>query len=421
LSGLAPGSVPAGPDFAVGDGPDGAPGFPCDAGGDEEVGLALSGGGIRATLFHLGALIRLRELGWLERLDRISGVSGGSIMAAVLARAWASLKEARFSPEAFATHVTGPVLSFAGQRIDVWVIALGLVPGISPARLLAARFERDLTHGMRLAQLPDRPRFVFNAATLGTGVSWRFEKPYMADSRLGAVCDPDLPLAHAVAASAAFPPFVAPFELDLRDHELRPMRGADLFADPAAAALRRRVLLLDGGAYDNLAIEPVEGRCRIALASDAGGNLRVDARTWRYQWWWPLIRRTLDLAVEGGRAQRRRALVDRTAAARELPDEVRSRLGLRTQHVALWRTSLRITGHRLMPEGWVVAPGWERYIAARPTRLSPMSHFDRDHVVNWGYLTSDLMLRSWVPELENAPAPTDLPFPDATFEAPPPA
>lgn len=49
------------------------------------IGLALSGGGFRATLFHCGALWRLNDLGVLARLDRISSVSGGSITAGVLA------------------------------------------------------------------------------------------------------------------------------------------------------------------------------------------------------------------------------------------------------------------------------------------------------------------------------------------------
>jgi hypothetical protein len=33
------------------------------------VGLCLSGGGYRAMLFHVGALWRLNELGWLRRLS----------------------------------------------------------------------------------------------------------------------------------------------------------------------------------------------------------------------------------------------------------------------------------------------------------------------------------------------------------------
>ena len=47
-------------------------------------GIALSGGGYRATLFHLGALRRLNEIGWLPRLERIVSVSGGSLLLGYL-------------------------------------------------------------------------------------------------------------------------------------------------------------------------------------------------------------------------------------------------------------------------------------------------------------------------------------------------
>src|SRR5438105_3118924 len=49
------------------------------------IGLALSGGGYRAALFHLGGLRRLNELGILQQITTISSVSGGSIMSAHLA------------------------------------------------------------------------------------------------------------------------------------------------------------------------------------------------------------------------------------------------------------------------------------------------------------------------------------------------
>ena len=48
------------------------------------IGLCLSGGRFRASLFHLGALRRLNERGILARKDfrTIASVSGGSITAA---------------------------------------------------------------------------------------------------------------------------------------------------------------------------------------------------------------------------------------------------------------------------------------------------------------------------------------------------
>lgn len=46
------------------------------------LGLALSGGGFRAALFHVGVLARMAELGLLEKVEVLSCVSGGSIVGA---------------------------------------------------------------------------------------------------------------------------------------------------------------------------------------------------------------------------------------------------------------------------------------------------------------------------------------------------
>ncbi|MFD1985430.1 patatin-like phospholipase family protein [Mesorhizobium newzealandense] len=58
---------------------------------EDTIGLCLSGGGYRAMIYHVGALIRLNELGFLPRLGEIASVSGGSITAGVLALAWPRL------------------------------------------------------------------------------------------------------------------------------------------------------------------------------------------------------------------------------------------------------------------------------------------------------------------------------------------
>ncbi len=47
-----------------------------------KIGLALSGGGFRASLFHIGVLARLAELDLLRRVEILSCVSGGSIVGA---------------------------------------------------------------------------------------------------------------------------------------------------------------------------------------------------------------------------------------------------------------------------------------------------------------------------------------------------
>ena len=48
-----------------------------------KIGLALSGGGFRASFFHIGVLSRLAETGVLRRVEVISTVSGGSIVGAL--------------------------------------------------------------------------------------------------------------------------------------------------------------------------------------------------------------------------------------------------------------------------------------------------------------------------------------------------
>src|SRR5208282_532943 len=45
-----------------------------------KVGLALSGGGFRASLYHIGVLASLAERDMLRHIEVISCVSGGSIL-----------------------------------------------------------------------------------------------------------------------------------------------------------------------------------------------------------------------------------------------------------------------------------------------------------------------------------------------------
>src|SRR3984893_10966975 len=84
------------------------------------IALCLSGGGYRAMVFHLGALWRLNELGFLSRLARISSVSRVSIAAGLLGLKWNRLGfdattgvSSRLQDE-----VVAPVRALAGMTID---------------------------------------------------------------------------------------------------------------------------------------------------------------------------------------------------------------------------------------------------------------------------------------------------------------
>jgi NTE family protein len=158
--------------------------------------LALSGGGFRAALFHVGSLIRLNELGLLPTLVRVSSVSGGSITAGRLAVAWNRLRFENGVATNLTEEVVAPVRGFCGRDIDKRAVALGV---LSPFRtigdVLSDIYDDDLLENTKIQSLPDAPRFVFNATNLQTGRLFRISKPYMADYRIVRIDAPDLPVA----------------------------------------------------------------------------------------------------------------------------------------------------------------------------------------------------------------------------------
>ena len=110
------------------------------------IGLALSGGGFRATLFHIGSLWRLNELGYLPQLTRICSVSGGSITAGLLGIRWKNLQ---FDEKGIATNfeseIAKPLQDFCSQTIDVSTILGGWLSIFSrPSDKLIARYDNDL-------------------------------------------------------------------------------------------------------------------------------------------------------------------------------------------------------------------------------------------------------------------------------------
>jgi NTE family protein len=235
--------------------------------------LCLSGGGYRAMVFHIGVLWRLYETGLLKDIKRISSVSGGSITAGQLALAWRNLS---FRPDSvrsdFIPGFVEPLRAFAGVTIDAESVILGaLLPG-SVGDRIAKAYDDHLFHGKTLQDLPDEPRFVINATNVQSGALWRFMKPYMRDYRVGKVEKPKIPLAQAVAASSAFPPVLSPFELRLRDGDFVPGTGLDLQRPPFTT----RVVLTDGGVYDNLGLETAWKRHQTVLVSDAGGKTQEE-------------------------------------------------------------------------------------------------------------------------------------------------
>jgi NTE family protein len=134
------------------------------------TGLALSGGGFRATLFHCGALWRLNELGLLRDVARVSSVSGGSITAGALALAWPRLAAAGWSTGALVAELVAPLRAFCRRDVDVPAVLKGaLVPGKNVADFVAAQYAEGLFGATTLQDLPDTPTFVFARRSWATG------------------------------------------------------------------------------------------------------------------------------------------------------------------------------------------------------------------------------------------------------------
>lgn len=137
------------------------------------IALCLSGGGYRAMLFHLGALWRLNEVGYLPKLERVSSVSGGSITAGMLGLAWSKLAfDARGVSPRFEPEVVQPIRRLAARTIDVFAVLRGIFGRRTISERVAQAYRKHLFGIHTLQDLPDDaagPRFVINAANLQSG------------------------------------------------------------------------------------------------------------------------------------------------------------------------------------------------------------------------------------------------------------
>ncbi len=238
---------------------------------EDTIGLCLSGGGYRAMLFHLGTLWYLSDAGYLQRLGRVSSVSGGSITAALLGLHWSKL-EGGDRAAAFRENVVAPLRRMAATTIDVKSILGGILGPGSVSDRIIKRYRQTLFGDHTLQDLPEEPRFVINATNVQTGSLFRFSKPYIGDWQVGRYLRPTTSLAEAVAASSAFPPVLSPVRLEFD--------AGDFAADPGPChrpPFTTRVLLTDGGVYDNMGIETAWKRCKSVLVSDAGGRMQPEA------------------------------------------------------------------------------------------------------------------------------------------------
>jgi NTE family protein len=360
-------------------------------------GLCLSGGGSRAMLFHVGALRRLNELGLLARLDRISSVSGGSIVSGLLGIHWKDLNFVDDVATNFETQLVEPIMTFASVPVDVPAGIRGvLLPGATAASTFTKILQDHLYGDATLQALPtddEGPRFVINATNLQSGVLFRFSRPYVADWKLGIYEGADFPIAVAVAASAAFPPFFSPVRLDIPDGKFTPGSG-DAKAGIDTPEFQRRILLADGGVYDNLGLETVFKSCYTIYASDGGGRMKETpdiATDWIRQ---PL--RVMNVIDNQVRSLRKRLLL--------------ASFG-KDHDGAYWATWSEMDDlAKLHVPGLLPCPIEKtKPLAEMATRLTKVPVARRRALANWGYAIADASIRAGAPGTYDAPG--DFPYP----------
>lgn len=352
------------------------------------IALCLSGGGYRAMLFHVGMLWRLNELGFLPKLDLVSSVSGGSITAGVLALGWPGLHfDARGVATNFNEQLVTPVLAMAGTNVDTLAALIGFVPGLSASCRVEAEYRKHLFGHRTLQDLPDRPVFVFNATNLQSGVLWRFTKRYMADYKVGLIKQPRVELAVAVAASSAFPPVLSPVRLKLQASDFEPGSGKSLQRPPFTTD----VFLVDGGVYDNLGLQPAQGKFDTLLVSDGGKPFAAEENPSAAKLEQTL--RVLDVIQNQVRARR---VIELFGSHPE------------GSKVAYWGIDTKIAIYKVA-NALPCPPDRTEKLAAVATRLAAVPPAIQQRLINWGYAISDAAIRAFVDK--TLPAPGGFPYP----------
>lgn len=283
-----------------------------------KVGLALSGGGFRASLYHLGVLARLAESDLLRHIQVLSCVSGGSMIGAAYYLRVRELLQRNAAPARsdYVALVEALIEDFregtnANLRSSLFVdlkACHAIISGndrLYAERVSAAIFQslysRTLETDPQMGELaispagmddgfhpkyhnvnrPAKvPALLLNATSLNTGHSWQFTPSTMGESPFSIVAGADpLPrlrrsyyvnqqnsivrrvtLSQAVAASACVPGLFAPLSFP------------DLFDG-------YEVRLVDGGVYDNQgALGLLQEDCNVLIVSDACGQLGLDQK-----------------------------------------------------------------------------------------------------------------------------------------------
>ena len=237
---------------------------------DLYIGLAFSGGGMRATAFAYGMLQELRAAetgtphGLLDNVRLVSGVSGGSVMAAQIGlngpRGMTGFREAFLTTNAEAYMTT--------SGLNPLTIAKGIAGGVNGRDTFGRTLDETLFHGATFADLRrSRIKTWINATDMANNTPFLF-----SPETFDALCSDlsKVKLSEAVAASAAYPLVFTPIVLEAHQGKCTYREPdwltAARYNPEATAAMRAHaralesytnpdevkfVKLLDGGITDN--------------------------------------------------------------------------------------------------------------------------------------------------------------------------
>jgi len=232
---------------------------------------------------------------------------------------------------------------------------------------------------------------------------------------VGRLDKPNLPLSKAVTASSAFPPFLSPLVLTLPEGSLTDWpgqrAGAGGIIDPAP--FRARILLTDGGVYDNHGLDPIVKRYMTLLVSDGGAPFgrNVDVATDPIR----QLQRVFDTTDNQVRALRRRDLIARFKAAQAAqsagklqPDQV-DPYGRFGTYWGIDTDPTKVTPPGALP----CAAAIVNQLAQLATRLSDLGEAQSKQLINWGYAICDRCVRAHynAAELQQKPTP-QWPYPE---------
>lgn len=264
------------------------------------TGLALSGGGYRATAFHLGTLRKLHELGILNKIDVLSTISGGSITGAYYCTQIDKDFDV-FYKDLYNALLTKDVIrralfSWLGLRLLAFILILLFsiyllftcqawlfLPILVIVFFLLARFQFQLfPMSLRIEQvydkffyekkvlssLPIKPKLIIGSTNLQTARPFSFSKNRIWDTSYGSKERPtfdgtQFPIARAVMASSCVP------------FAFTPIRIAKEFILHPEDLINNTPLLVDGGIYDNQGINKImqdNRNLNTIITSDAGGG-----------------------------------------------------------------------------------------------------------------------------------------------------